>query len=124
MDLSTFSAEIRRRTPEGTIFQNPGGGISEVVSLTADKIAYVRGTSRIYVAVDDLYRAYFEFRGEEMSSRALRDRWPAVFDSKARPAGHSCNCTFLFRLLQRLDFAGPIMGKGVSGDPYRVAISG
>lgn len=98
--------------------------MTEVLDLSAAlKISYVRGNSTIAVAVSDLFEAYSQFKGRPMSSTDLREFAPSVFDSNARPAGHSCNCTLHFRILQVLDLAGEIDGAGVRGDPFAVAVS-
>ena len=86
-------------------------------------IMYRRGNSRIRVQLADLYRAYNRFKGRKVSSIDLRRFAPSVFDSTARPAGHSCNCTFLFHLLQRLELTvGLLDGRGVRGSPFSVVI--
>ena len=48
-----------------------------------------------------------------------------VFDSLARAAGHSCNCTFLLQLLVAMAVVdGCIEGRGARGDPYLVTVWG
>lgn len=54
-----------------------------------------------------------------MTSRDLRDYAPQLFDSSARPAGHSCNCTFLFMVLTKLVLTDGIRGEGKAYRPFR-----
>ena len=84
-------------------------------------VVYQRGTSRISVRSVDVYRAFDRFKGRRVSSSDLRCRMRTVFDPSARPAGHSCNRTFFFQVLQRLSLTtGPLEGRGVRGDPFAV----
>lgn len=122
MDLDAFIAGIKRVFPVGAVIDNPGGGTSTIVGFSETHVSYKRGRSTIAVAFADLYEAYSRFRGRELSSTELRKLWPSVFDSAARPAGHSCNCTFLFRLLEELQLSGPMSGSGVRGNPYSVKV--
>lgn len=122
MDLHAFIADTKRVLPVGTVIDNPGGGTSTIVGFSETHVSYKRGRSKIAVAFADLYKAYYRFRGKEVSSTDLRKLWPTVYDSTARPAGHSCNCTFLFRLLEELQLSGPMSGSGVRGDPYSVKV--
>lgn len=113
-----FQSKIRQAVPVGTVLNNPGGGTSEIIQLSDNKISYLRGSSTISVSFDDLFSAYSHFRGKRVSSSDLRAYAPSIFDSAARPAGHSCNCTFLLLILVRIDLADSIAGTGVRGDPY------
>jgi len=122
MEFNSFKAQIQNSIPVGTQLENPGGGVSTISSYSDDKISYVRGGSTIYVAFRDLFDAYSRFRDKKVTSSALKEYAPSVFDSTAKPSGHSCNCTFLFMVLQSLGVAGNIRGKGVKGDPYFVEI--
>lgn len=122
MDLNAFVAGIRHAFPVGTVIDNPGGGISTIIGFSDTHVSYKRGRSSILVDFVDLHDAYSRFRGEEVSSTDLRKFRPSVFDSAARPAGHSCNCTFLFRLLEELKLSGPMRGSGVRGNPYSVKV--
>jgi hypothetical protein len=122
VDIDAFVAGVTRAFPTGTVIQNPGGGTSTIVGFSGTHISYRRGSSTITVAFDDLYEAYSRFTGREVSSTELRKRWPSVFDSTARPAGHSCNCTFLFRVLEALELSRPIRGAGVRGNPFSVRV--
>lgn len=115
-----FIDMIVRNLPAGTVFDNPGGGTSSVLSVSRDIIEYQRGNSKIRVRLRDLFTAYEKFQGLAVTSIDLGHAWPEIFDSHARPGGHSCNCTFLYSLLQHLGLAGPTSGRGVRGDPFRV----
>ncbi|MCY4228044.1 MAG: hypothetical protein OXF20_10225 [Gammaproteobacteria bacterium] len=104
---------------EGLILDNPGGGTSKIERINREKVTYRRGSSTITVRWSDLYNAYKRFRGKLVSSTDLRKFAPAVFDSGARPAGHSCNCTFFFHLMIKMGLAdGNLQGRGVAGDPF------
>ena len=112
MTQSDFAEMLRESLPVGTVFQNPGGGISKVVSHRDGVVSYRRGASNISVSANSLFVGYITFRGNRMSSSELRDRWPAIFDSSARPAGHSCNATFLFLALAKMELSSSIKGRG------------
>jgi hypothetical protein len=122
MDFQAFKDQLRNAVRRGTVFQNPGGGTTEVVFVSDDAVSYRRGKSKINVSLQDLFDAYRDHRGRHVSSTDLRIFRPSVFDSQSKPAGHSCNCTFLFLILQRLGIVKDIQGKGVKGNPYFVKI--
>jgi hypothetical protein len=122
MTLVEFVEAMTRLLPVNSIIQNPGGGTSTIVAYGDDAVSYRRGKSKITVCISELYTAYLEFRGRQMSSTELRERWPEIFDSAARPAGHNCNCTFLFRVLERLGLSGPVAGAGQRGNPFSVSV--
>ena len=122
MNLGQFKKQIESSTPEGTILENPGGGTSEIIRVTNTKISYKRGSSTIKVSFDDLHTAYVRFTGRTVTSSELKKFAPNIFDSTARPAGHSCNCTFLFLLLSRIHAGGKIQGAGIRGNPFALAI--
>lgn len=124
MNLGLFAAKIRSTVPVGTVFENPGGGTSEILKVTETVITYRRGKSTISVSIENLFNAYASFQGQKVSSSALKVFAPSVFDSKGRPAGHSCNATFLFLILQHIGVAGDLGGNGVKGAPYFVHIAG
>jgi hypothetical protein len=123
MNFSTFTRQMQAAIPVGTILDNPGGGTSEILSYSSEGVSYRRGRSTIYVSLRDLYEGYAKFRGRRVSSLDLKVVAPSVFDSQARPAGHSCNCTFLFLALQEMGLVTNIYGRGVRGDPYFVDLS-
>lgn len=116
MRLKEFAAAAREAFAVSRTMDNPGGGTSEVLQLTEDAVTCKRGDSTIRVRLADLHRAYLKFRGGRVSSTDLREFLPSVFDSSARPAGHSC--TFLSLLLQRMGLAGEPSGSGRRGDPF------
>ena len=123
MEVEEFVARARRALPVGYSFDNPKRGTSEIVSLNEQRVTYRRGLSRINVRWADLHEAYVRFASRRVSSRELRCAMPAVFDPAARPAGHSCNSTFLFHLLERLSLtSGDLQGRGVAGDPFAVTV--
>lgn len=124
MDFQTFKAKVQTEVPVGKVFDNPGGGTSEVLSVSEHAITYRRGNSSISVSLQDLFDPYQVALGRRLSSRDLRLYAPSVFDSQARPAGHSCNATFLFLVLQHLGVVKEIKGGGVKGDSYFVDIPG
>lgn len=104
----------------GMIFKNPGGGTSQIVMVTGDKITYKRGNSNISLSLQDIDDAYYKFKSKQCTSSELKNFRKKVFSSKDN--GHSCNCTFLFSLLGYLDLCTDIKGKGVRGNPFYVEI--
>jgi len=123
MTLAEFVRAMKLSLPVGSVLDNPGGGTSKIIEYSQSFIAYRRGKSAIRVSYESLFKAYSAFNGRQVSSSDLKEFSPSVFDSAARPAGHSCNATFLFLLLGELGMSSPIAGSGVKGDPYTVAIS-
>jgi len=118
MTPEQFRKQVEQTSPVGTVLKNPGEGTSEITQYSDHNIYYIRGSSTISVSFDDLLSAYSHFRGQRVSSSELRAYAPSVFDSAARPAGHSCNCTFLMLILGRMNLADDIEGAGVRGDPF------
>ena len=118
IEIGEFHARMVKHLPLGTVMDNPGGGETALKRYADGNVSYVRGRSTIRVAIRDLFSAYSHFRGTWVRSRDLRLYAPLVFDSKARPAGHSCNCTFLFMVLHRLGIADPIKGEGKARRPF------
>ena len=118
IEIGEFQASMVKNLPPGTVLDNPGGGKTTIKRYSDGKVQYVRGSSSIRVAVRDLFSAYSNYRGVRVSSRDLRVYAPQVFDSTARPAGHSCNCTFLFMVLLQLSMADPIEGEGKAHRPF------
>src|SRR5438445_13872502 len=68
MNYQAFKNKIQDMVPLGMVFQNPGGGTSEVLSLSDEAVSYRRGKSRIYVSLLDLFDAYWAYRGSRVSS--------------------------------------------------------
>lgn len=99
MNRSDFITAVIKAFPVGTVIANPGGGTSTITGYTVSSVSYVRGRSTIVVAFSDLYAAYNAFKGKDVTSTELRAFMPTVFDSAARPTGHSCNCTFLYQAI-------------------------
>ena len=119
MTYHDFCSRVKEALPPGTVLPNPGAGTSKIKGYSNAKVSYIRGTSTISISFTDLFTAYTEFSGKEVSSRDLRDYAPQVFDSAARPAGHSCNCTFLFVVLTKLGLADGVRGEGKRNQPFR-----
>ena len=118
IEAHEFHERMVSNLPPGTVLRNLGRGTTTIKSYSAGKVSYVRGRSPIRVAIIDLFSAYSRFRGSRVSSRDLKLYAPMVFDSSARPAGHSCNCTFLFVVLRQLGMASAIEGQGTRADPF------
>lgn len=121
MSFEEFVRKSKEVLVIGREFNNPGGGTSTIISV-GDIVRYRRGKSAISISIDELYRTYTSFKGKQCTTKDLREHAPAIFDSAARPAGHSCNCTFLFMLLHEISLASEIKGKGVIGSPFYVDI--
>lgn len=117
---SQLTELIKEAIPVGTVFNNPGRGTSTVTKLGEYKISYRRGSSTMSIRYSDLYEAYSTFKGKKLLSTELKHLWPSIFDSAARPAGHSCHSTFLMLILMRLDLSSQIYGKGRIGNPFFV----
>ncbi len=108
---------------EGSVLENPGGGSSRIERINRERVTYRRENSFITVRWLYLYNAYKHFKGKLVSSTDLKKFAPAVFDSNARPAGHSCNCTFFFCIMIRVGLAsGGLQGRGVSGSPFALKL--
>lgn len=122
MELSEFVSTIEKNIAIGTEFENPGGGTSVVKTITPLNISYMRGNSRITVGLQALFQTYVHFSGKSVSCSELKKYAPNIFDSNARPAGHTCNCTFLFLLLMAVDLVDEIDGAGTRGNPFRAFI--
>ncbi|AWH89014.1 hypothetical protein [Limnobaculum parvum] len=122
MELNKFINDIKTTLPIATVMNNPGGGISTIINYSDTKITYLRGKSKMSISFNDLYETYIYFKGMNVSSSDLRRFKPSVFNSKACPAGHSCNCTFLFLIFEKMNMSTNIGGKGVRGNPFSVTI--
>jgi hypothetical protein len=79
----TFSA--------GDILNNPGGGVSTLVSVGSDKLSYIRGKSRMYLPYDSIFKVIEKYPRGNLTTNNLRQFDPSVFDQKH--GGHNCNCT-------------------------------
>lgn len=120
MTLEEFEKKLCVAVSPGMTFINPGGGTSEIVSVRDGKISYKRKLSTMTIEINALYEAFSAFGNSIISSPGLKSKWPSIFDSKARPAGHSCNVTFLFLCLKQMGIVSEIFGSGVRGNPYYV----
>lgn len=116
MELQAFIDRLHSHVPVGTVFENPGGGTSTVMGYTGQNVCYMRRDSKIRVSTAELHRAYIEFKGRVVSTSALKQYAPRVFDSSE--SGHNCNTTFLFQILRALSLAGPVQGGGKRGNPF------
>ncbi len=119
MDSVEFRQQLKQKLPVGRRLPNPGGGESVIVGHGPKNLRYRRKNSVISVSYQDLWETYRHFAGKEVTSRELRQFRPKVFDSQARPAGHSCNCTFLFMALREIGLADGLSGGGTPGNPFR-----
>jgi hypothetical protein len=115
-----FINNVIKIMTRGKILQNPGGGVSTILTCSSFSIRYQRGNSPITVKVADLYAVYNKYRGNICTSNDIKEYMPSVFDSTKN--GHSCNRTFLFMLLVQMHLVDKIKGRGVSGDPFFVYI--
>jgi len=120
MNYQQFTENIKSIIPVGTIIPNPGGGISTILSYSDKNIGYKRGNSRITIAFQDLYDTYVAFKGRKVKTTDLMSYAPKIFDSTR--GGHSCNCTFLFSILNKLGKAGEIIGEGKAHHPFYAII--
>jgi hypothetical protein len=121
----TFEEFVKRFTdavPEGTVFENPGGGTTTIRWSDGERLCYQRGGSRFYVSFADLHFAYLRFTGSNMTTRDLKVFAPGVYDSGA--GGHNCNATVLMLALQGMGLATPVWGRGRRGAPFGVTVSG
>ena len=118
IDIKELCSRFVYHLPPGTMLSNLGGGTTIISGYSRGRVSYKRGNSTIRVKITDLFAAYAFFRGRRVSSRDLKMFAPHVYDSQARPAGHSCNCTFLFMVLLECSLAEPIEGKGRAYNPF------
>jgi hypothetical protein len=122
MNRSTFFQKVVDECNTTRRLNFPPFKECEILKACEDAITYRRGQSQFKVRISDLYDATEHFSGYRVKTSDIRKFRPNVFDSKARPAGHSCNISLLFMLLLRLKIARELQGRGVSGDPYSVFI--
>lgn len=123
MTVDEFIRRLQGALPVGSVLQNPGGGTSTILSHSQKFVRYRRRRSSIGVAYESLFGAYAANRSRAVSTSDLKRFEPSVFDTKARPAGHDCNGTFLFLVLRQLGLSSDIDGSGKKGDPYFVSIT-
>jgi hypothetical protein len=122
MDYGWFLETIVKVIYTGKIFNNPGGGTSEIISVDKNNITYKRNNSNITISINEIYSVYNSFYGKKCSSNDLKEYTPHIFDSHARPAGHSCNCTFVFLLFKEMGIVEKIEGEGKKGNQFYVNI--
>ncbi|CAG23624.1 hypothetical protein [Photobacterium profundum] len=122
MEYQHFQALIKDALSDGVIFYYPGGGTSKVQQVLVYKVGYTRSKSTIYLSIPDMFSTFTEFSGSSITSNDLKRFMPEVYDSKALPAGNSCNCAFFFMVINSIGLAGNINGKGVRGDPFGIIL--
>lgn len=117
-----FYALWRQKLPDGTQMDNlSGDNVTTIVGYSDTKGFYQRGDSTIKIAFADLYWGYQQVHSAGnagLTTTELKERRPTVFDSEHRPAGHSCNCTFLFQGLEELGLVAEVRGRGVKRSPF------
>jgi hypothetical protein len=111
--------ELCRTTPQLVIAPI---AVCEILRAEEDAITYRRGKSRFKVKLQDLYDATDHFSGCRVTTSDIKAFRPQVFDSQARPAGHSCHISLLFSILLLLGIAEELQGRGVRGAPYSVFV--
>lgn len=112
MEYGAFRKRIESHIAVGDVLPNPGGGTSTITKIEERGVRYRRGKSVMLLQWDIFYRAYRQFCGRFVDTGDLR-ACDNSFDSRARkPAGHSCNCTFAFMLLERAGLADGIVKRG------------
>lgn len=112
---------IKQKIKIGQVFDNPGGGTSEVVSMTGTGIYFKRRNSKMLLKFDDIKNAYNTFRGIKITTKDLKELNAKCFDSSK--GGHSCNCTFLFSILKECALIkGDISGEGKVNSPFSVEL--
>lgn len=121
MTKEQFVSQLINAVPEGIVFDNPGGGTSTIIMIGEDKLSYMRGKSRFYLTYIAIYDAMRMFSGTTTTTNDLKHHNPEVFDPKY--GGHSCNCTTMFRILERMGLIeGTIQGSGRRGSPFYVLV--
>jgi len=113
MDKDTFIEMLRNAHLEGLVFENIHKGSISIISTSKDRIHYHRGKDTLSLKYSHLYKAWKNFRGDTVTSKALK-RWkPATFDSRAHPrAGHDCNCGLFVLLMEHLGLASDVNRDG------------
>lgn len=112
---------IDKNIQKGMVFNNPGGGTSIIVNVTDTYITYKRKNSNIRLDTTDIIDVYTKYKGKEVCTKQLKSFKPSVFCSDNN--GHSCNCTFLFLILEKIGLLeSGIEGKGVRGNSFGVRI--
>ena len=121
MTKEQFITQLVNAVPEGSAFDNPGGGTSTIIKVGEAKVSYMRGKSRFYLSHIAIFNALRLYSGMTTTTNDLKQHNPEVFDSKN--GGHGCNCTTMFRILERMGLInGTIQGSGRRGSPFFVVI--
>lgn len=123
MNSDTIRKLIEKSFPVGTKIQNPGRGCTKIGGYNVQKVSYMRRSSRMYLPYKTILSVIKSFNGQEVSSKTVKEFLPEIFDSQARPAGHSCNGTTLFLLLKGIGFTERIEGRGKRGNPFKILIN-
>jgi len=119
MRFEEFSMKVLETILPDLELKNPKEGISKIISITKNEfIRYKRKNSIIKIYIKDMFEAYKHFKSSTCSSNDLKDFNPKVFNRE----GHSCNCTFLFTILNKFSLCSEIKGKGVRNSPFYVEI--
>ena len=125
MKYEEFIKRVKEKINAGDILKNPKKGTSKIMRYTnkdnqeSIKIVYKKPNSKIYVSLKDLYNS-FNGKGGKVTSTDLKEGNPHIFDSSK--GGHSCNCSFLFMILEKIGIINKIEGKGVKGDPFFIKL--
>lgn len=82
---------IQENVKVGMVFDNPGGGTSEIVSISNERIVYKRGNSRLYLKIQDFVDIYEKFAGIKCTTNDIKAFNPKVFCSGGN--GYGCHCT-------------------------------
>jgi len=120
MKYIEFNSLLKEKTKIGYIFKNPGRGTSTIKSIDNERIIYIRGKSKIYINIEDIYNVYVFYRGKCINTNDLKEYKPEVFDTKRN--GHDCNCTVTMMILCNMKLADEIKGKGVRNNPFYTKI--
>ena len=70
----------------GMVFDNPGGGTSEIVSISNLRIVYRRGNSKFYLKIQDFANVYEKFAGMKCTTNDIKAFNPIIFCSGGK--GH------------------------------------
>ncbi len=105
---------IRDTLKVGMVFDNPGGGTTEIVSISGTSIYYKRKNSKMQLKFSDIDSSYYNFKDGRVTTNMLKGFKPKVFNT--RENGHDCNCTVLFLILKN---AGLTKGE-IYGRPFGI----
>jgi hypothetical protein len=120
MNIETFFDLISKKIHVGDNFACPGGartgyGYRTIETVNMDKIIYfntgTKSESKIALPIRTFRGVILKFQSSCCYTSQLKQFRPEVFDSNARPAGHSCNCTFLMSTSDKLGFLASSRGS-------------